>query len=155
MYQVLLYCWRRLVVWQAFHVRKLHCSKPACAIMYVSTYISFTLILSKILKTWKRVKMGRFWEFSENRIENLIESNYTNYPLHRIKFDQPKFFFKTFRFSMMIALSLANFWWGPLSKSCRSRKKESQQSEITCKQSEPARTISKIEKRREFVRALC
>jgi len=28
-------------------------------------------------------------------------------------------------------------------------------SEITCKQSEPARTISKIEKRREFVRALC
>ena len=44
---------------------------------------------------------------------------------------------------------------GHFQKACRSRKKESKQSEITCKQSEPVRTISKIEKRREFVRALC
>jgi len=39
-------------------------------------------------------------------------------------------------------------------KACKSRKKESKQSEITCKQSEPARIIFKIQKRREFVRAL-
>jgi len=37
----------------------------------------------------------------------------------------------------------------------QSRKTESKQSEITCKQSEPARTISEIQKRREFVRAWC
>jgi len=34
-------------------------------------------------------------------------------------------------------------------------KNESKQSEIACKQSEPARSISKIQKRREFVKALC
>jgi len=43
---------------------------------------------------------------------------------------------------------------GLFRKACRSRKKESKQSEITCKPSDPARTISQIQKRREFVRAL-
>jgi len=44
---------------------------------------------------------------------------------------------------------------GHFRKACRSRKIESKQSEITCKQSKPARTISKIQKRREFGWALC
>jgi hypothetical protein len=44
---------------------------------------------------------------------------------------------------------------GHFRKACRSPKKESKQSEITCKQSQPTGTISKIQKRREFVRALC
>jgi len=44
---------------------------------------------------------------------------------------------------------------GHFQKACRSRKKESKPSEITCKQSEPARTISQIQKRREFLRVLC
>ena len=39
-------------------------------------------------------------------------------------------------------------------KACRSREKESKQSEIRWKQSELVRSISKIEKRWEFVRAL-
>jgi len=36
----------------------------------------------------------------------------------------------------------------------QTREKESKQSEITWKQSKPVRSISMIEKRREFVRAL-
>jgi len=50
---------------------------------------------------------------------------------------------------------LYNFPGGPLSKACRSQEKETKQSDITCKQLEPGRTISKIQKRKEFVRALC
>jgi len=42
-------------------------------------YTRFALILSKIQKTWKRVKMWRFSEFPKNRIEKFIDSNYTNY----------------------------------------------------------------------------
>jgi len=41
---------------------------------------------------------------------------------------------------------------GQFRKACRSRKKESNQSEI--KQSEPAKTIFQIQKGKEFVRAL-
>jgi len=77
------------------------------------------------------------------------------YPLIRIEFSPPKFFSKTFRFSMIFCSTLQIFGGGHFRKACRFRKKESKQSEITCKQSEPTRTISKIEKRREFVRALC
>jgi len=44
---------------------------------------------------------------------------------------------------------------GQFRKACRSPKKESKLSEITCEELEPARTISKIEKRREFLRGLC
>ena len=43
---------------------------------------------------------------------------------------------------------------GQWRNACRSREKESKQSEITWKHSEPVKSISKIEKRREFVRAL-
>jgi len=77
------------------------------------------------------------------------------YPVHRIEFSPPKFFSKTFRFSIIFYSTLQNFGGGHFRKACRSRKKESKQSEITCKQSEPVRTIFKIEKRRQFVRALC
>jgi len=65
-------------------------------------------------------------------------------PLHRIEFGPPKDF-STLQFS----------GGGHFRKACRSRKKESKQSEITFKRSEPARTVAKIQKRREFVRALC
>ena len=62
--------------------------------------------------------------------------------------------FQNFQIFHDILLNLANFRERPMTKACRSRKKESKQSEITQKQSEPVRSISKIEKRREFVRAL-
>jgi len=70
-------------------------------------------------------------------------------------FGPPIFFSKTFIFSIIFYSTLQISGGGHFRKSCRSRKKESKPSEITCKQLEPARTISKIEKRREFVRALC
>jgi len=54
-----------------------------------------------------------------------------------------------------ILLNFANFRGGPLSKRMQIPKKESKPSEIACKQSAHVRTISKIEKRRELVRALC
>jgi len=51
---------------------------------------------------------------------------------------------------------LCNFPGGAtFKKQLQIPKKESKQSEITCEQSEPDRTISKIQKRRECVRALC
>jgi len=54
-----------------------------------------------------------------------------------------------------IFTQLGKFWGGgQCRKACRSRKKVSKPSEITWKQSEPVRSISKIEKRRKFVRAL-
>jgi len=85
---------------------------------------------------------------SENRVsKSKIES--PAHPFHRIEFGPRNFFSKTCKFSII-------FCWGDhFQKACRSRKKESKQSEITCKQSEPARTISEIQKKREFVRALC
>jgi len=76
-------------------------------------------------------------------------------PLHRIEFGPPKFFSKTFTFSLIFYSTWQISGRSHFRKACRSRKKESKPSEITCKQSELARTISKIEKRREFVRALC
>jgi len=76
------------------------------------------------------------------------------YPLHRYEFGQPKFFSKTFIFSMIYYSTWQITGGGQFRKACRSRKKESKQSEITWKQSEPVTSISKIEKKREFVRAL-
>jgi len=76
------------------------------------------------------------------------------YPLHRYEFAPPKFFFKTFKFSMIFCSTWQISGGGQFRKACRPGKKESKQSEITWKQSEPLRSISKIEKRREFVRAL-
>jgi hypothetical protein len=75
-------------------------------------------------------------------------------PSHRYEFGPPKFFSKTFKFSIIIYPTWQISGGGQCRKACRSRKKESKQSEITWKQSEPVRSISKIEKRREFVRAL-
>jgi len=92
----------------------------------------------------------------------MIKTNWTSeyyglayYPLHRIEFGPSKFFSKTCKFSIIFYSTLQFYRGGHFRKACRSRKKESKQSEITCKQSEPARTISKIQKREEFVRALC
>jgi len=76
------------------------------------------------------------------------------YPLHRFEFGPPKFFSKSFRFSIIFYSSYQISGGGQWRKACRSREKETIQSEITWKQSEPVRNISKIEKRRECVRAL-
>ena len=76
------------------------------------------------------------------------------YPLHRYEFGPPKFFSKSFKFSIIFYSTWQISGGGQWRKACRSREKESIQSEITWKQSEPVRSISKIEKRREFVRAL-
>jgi hypothetical protein len=78
-------------------------------------------------------------------------------PLHRIEFGPPKFFSKTCTFSIIFYSTLQFSGGVHFQKACRSesRKDESKQSEITCKQSEPARSISKIQKKREFVRVLC
>jgi len=66
-----------------------------------------------------------------------------------------QFFSKTFRFSITLSQLCKFAGGGRFRKAYRSRKKELKQSEITCKQLELARTISKIEKSREFLRALC
>ena len=63
--------------------------------------------------------------------------------------------FQNFQIFHNILLNFANFRGRPLSKSMQIPEKESKPSEIACKQSEPVRTVCKIEKRREFVRALC
>ena len=63
--------------------------------------------------------------------------------------------FTNFQFSLHIYSTWQILGGGQCRKACRSRKKESKESEITWKQSEPVRSIFKIEKRREFVRALC
>jgi len=73
---------------------------------------------------------------------------------HHYEFGLPKFFSKTFNFSIIFYSTWQISGLGQFRKACRSRKKESHQSEITWKQSEPVRSISEIEKRREFVRAL-
>jgi len=97
-----------------------------------------------------RSLISRFFETLRNTLYS-----FQSYPLHRIEFGPPKFCSKTFRFSMKLCSTLQVFGGGHFRKACTSRKKESKQSEITCKQSKPARTICKIEKWREFVRALC
>jgi len=76
-------------------------------------------------------------------------------PLHRIEFGPSKFFSKSCKCSIIFYSTLQFSGGGHFRKACRSRKKESKQLEITCKQSDPARTISQIQKRREFVRLLC
>ena len=82
-------------------------------------------------------------------------SSFDAYPLHRIEFGLLKFFSQTFMFPITIYCTLQLSGGGHFRKACRSQKKESKQSQFTCQQSEPARTLSKIENRREFVRALC
>ena len=48
---------------------------PLC----ISPYIHLLpMNLSKILKTWRQVKIWRFSEYSKNWIVNLIDSNHTN-----------------------------------------------------------------------------
>jgi len=76
------------------------------------------------------------------------------YPLHCYKFGPLKFFSKSFKFSITFYSSWQFSGGGQWRKACRSREKESIQSEIMWKQSELVRSISKIEKRKEFVRAL-
>ena len=76
------------------------------------------------------------------------------YPLHRYESDPPQFHPKTFKFSIIFYSTGQISGGGQCRKACRSRKKESKQSEITWKQSESLRSISTIKKRREFVRAL-
>jgi len=82
------------------------------------------------------------------------KSQKIDYPLHRYEFGLPKFFSKTFKFAMIFYSTWQISGAGQWRNACRSREKESKQSEITWKHSEPVKSISKIEKRREFVRAL-
>jgi len=65
------------------------------------------------------------------------------------------FFSKPVKFSIYFTQFCKFRGGGQFQKACRSRKKESKPLEIKFKPSELARTISKIEKRREFVRRLC
>jgi len=77
-------------------------------------------------------------------------------PLHCYEFGPPEFFSITFKFSIIYCTQLWKFPGGAnfdLEKHAALEKKP-KPSEITCKQSEPARTGSKIQKRREFVRGL-
>jgi len=53
------------------------------------------------------------------------------YPLHRYEFGPPKFFSKTFKFAMIFYSTWQILGGGQWRKACRSRKKESKQSEIT------------------------
>jgi len=76
-------------------------------------------------------------------------------PLSRYEFGPPTFFSKTLKFSILFYSSWQILGGDQFRKASRSRKKKSKQSEITWKQLEPVRSISNIEKRREFVRALC
>jgi len=76
------------------------------------------------------------------------------YPLDRYKFGLPKFFSKTFQFFIIFYSTWQILVGGQWRKECRSREKEWKQSKITWKQSEPVRSISTIQKRREIVRAL-
>jgi len=78
-------------------------------------------------------------------------------PLHRYEFGPPKFSSKTFKICMICYSTWQISGGGPISKSmlpCRSRKKQLTQSDITWNQSEPVKSNFKVEKRREFVRAL-
>jgi len=75
--------------------------------------------------------------------------------LHRYEYGPPKFFSKTFKNFIIFFSTLQISRMGHYRKVCRCRKKGSKPSEITFKQSERARTISKIEKRKEFVQGLC
>jgi len=89
---------------------------------------------------WKRNKPGKHFQNSALQCFFYLFCFRSN-PLHRIEFGPPKFFSKTFRFAIIFYSTLPIFGGGHFRKACRSRKKESKQSEITCKQSEPARTI--------------
>ena len=75
-----------------------------------------------------------------------------HHPLHRYEFGQPKFFSKTCKFSVIYYSTWQISGGGQWRKAYRSRRKESKQSQITWKQSEPFRSISQIEKTSEFVR---
>jgi len=68
------------------------------------------------------------------------------YPLHRYEFGQPKFFSKTFIFSIIFYSTCHISGGGQFQKVCRSRKKESKQSGITWKQSEPVRSLLRSRK---------
>ena len=90
-----------------------------------------------------------FLSFFLSWVANTQLNHWTN-PLHCYEFGLPKFFSKTFKFSIIFYST----WQGQCRKACRSREKVSKQSEITWKQSEPVKSSSKIERRKEFVRAL-
>jgi len=96
------------------------------------------------------VRSKQTCKLSENSSTNV----YVSYPLHRYEFCEPTFFPKTCKFSIILYSTWQISGGGQWRKACRSWKKESKQSEITWKQSEPVKNIFKIEKRREFVRAL-
>jgi len=59
----------------------------------------------------------------------------------------PKFFSKTFKLSIIFYSTWPILVGGQCQKACRSRKKESKQSEITQKQPEPVRSIFREKKR--------
>jgi len=96
----------------------------------------------------------------DGRPHNWLTTRCFVYPLHEVHpvintlFLSPKLFSKTFKFSIIFYSTWQISGSGQFRKACRSWKKESKQSEITWKQSEPVRSIFKIEKKRGFVRAL-
>jgi len=100
--------------------------------------------------------LNYFLGSNKSNINQSITIFLASNPLHRIEFGPPKFFSKTCTFSIIFYSTLQFSGGGHFQKACRSesRKNESKQSEITCKQSEPARSISKIQKKRKFVRVL-
>jgi len=128
-------------------------SNQSSELTFEKNYQWMAPIFSTALQ-WKRSKPGKHSQKLALQCFLYLFCFRSN-PLHRIEFGPPKFFSKTFRFSIIFYSTLQIFGGGHFRKACRSRKKEPKQSEITCNHSELARTISKIEKRREFVRALC
>jgi len=115
-------------------------------------------LYARVVCFFERKKIWCMWEKIWYMCWTRKKMKYdTNDPLHRIEFGPPKFFFKTFKFSIIFYSTFQKLssGGGHFRKACRFRKKESRPSEITCKQSKPDRTISKIQKRREFVQELC
>ena len=69
---------------------------------------------------WATVQLLHFWAdwwLSSNKLF------YFSNPLHRIEFGPPKFFSKTFRFSMIFYSTLQIFGGGHFQKACRFEKK--------------------------------
>jgi len=92
------------------------------------------------------------WSPSKNVYQVLRGGS--SYPFHRYGFGPPKFFSKSLKFSIIFYSTRQILGGEQCRKAYRSWKKEMKTSEITWKQLEPVRSISKVEKRRECVRAL-
>ena len=72
-----------------------------------------------------------FGSISKKGSQNQWSSRFEPNPLHRYEFGPPKFLSKTFAFSMIFYSTWQILGGGQWRKACRSREKESKQSEIT------------------------